>query len=225
VHDELRRGAEFRRAALSHRVPAPGGQQTHEIVTKPGSTMLLISQMDTSVLLKGRYVGRSEGVTSVHPHRIGNSTSGLHGLWTSTTYPNRVWCTLQNDNALLLLFPGWGDEGAPPKVVKRIDLPAKARGPHNIIEYGDYLWVGLKQTDAVLRINSRNPADYRKANLLHLAFDPWPEGDARPLWLLGTTITGVPGPDAIFKVTFDKDYVTAKLTDHVFLSTQQCASP
>ena len=86
----------------------PEAQQTHEIVTKPGSNMLLISQMDTSVLLKGRYDARSEGVTSVHAHPIGNRASGLHGLWTSATYPNRVWCTLQNDNALLLTDP-FGD--------------------------------------------------------------------------------------------------------------------
>ncbi|CAG8732380.1 13650_t:CDS:2, partial [Racocetra persica] len=92
--------------------------------------------------------------------QIANSTSDLHGLALSTKYPGMVWLTLEVGNKLVLIDPVTASVTDAPEVIKEIDVPDPGNGPHYIGEYETDLWVSLKESSDVLRINYENSADY-----------------------------------------------------------------
>ncbi|MEO0868780.1 MAG: hypothetical protein AAFY17_10095, partial [Cyanobacteria bacterium J06642_11] len=89
-----------------------------------------------------------------------NDKSGLHGLRNSTVYPGMAWCAVQFDSTLVLIDPVVSDVSAPVQAKQTIPIPAPGRGPHVVIEDGDYLWATLKDSHHVVRINHTNPSDY-----------------------------------------------------------------
>lgn len=136
----------------------PRAEQTHEIVKVPKLPLLLISQMSNSVLVKVRIDPQTEEVVGVRGFALASPTAMLHGLAASTRYPGKIWATLEAENSLLLLDPGAGLDTAP-KIVRRIDIPLPGNGPHYVGEYGDKLWVSLKDGRQVLGISHVNPKD------------------------------------------------------------------
>ncbi|CAG8838386.1 21821_t:CDS:1, partial [Cetraspora pellucida] len=92
--------------------------------------------------------------------QIATPNSSLHGLALSTKYTGMVWLTLETDNKLVLIDPMVTSATDAPKVIKEIDVPQPGNGPHYIGEYETDLWVSLKESYDVLRINYENPTDY-----------------------------------------------------------------
>ncbi|CAG8529999.1 1452_t:CDS:1 [Racocetra fulgida] len=135
----------------------PLANQTHELVKV--EEIVLVSQMDNSVLVKVQ-VDKYGVAQQVAGFQIANSTSGLHGLALSTKNPGMVWLTLEADNKLVLIDPVAASATAAPKVIKEIDVPQLGNGPHYVGEYDTDLWVSLKESNDVLRINHENPTDY-----------------------------------------------------------------
>jgi len=141
--------------------PLPAAEETHELIAVDAQKMIVISQQSDSSLLKVSLNPETGAAQSVAKFVIRDRNSGLHGLANSTVYPGKIWCTLQYSSELLLMDPVVADVQAPPKIEQRISLPEPARGPHVVVEYGDDLWVTLKDSHHVIRINHRHPDDYR----------------------------------------------------------------
>ncbi|MFN7144740.1 MAG: hypothetical protein ACK4YP_13270 [Myxococcota bacterium] len=137
--------------------PLPASTQTHEIAT-PRPDLLLVSQQPDSALLKVRLDASGRPV-AVARHVIDGAFAGLHGLALSTRHPGCVWATLQFTSQLLLLDPVGDDLDAPPRVLRRIPLPAPARGPHGVAEAGDHAWASCKDSHHVVRVAVADPAD------------------------------------------------------------------
>ncbi|CAG8556979.1 2780_t:CDS:1, partial [Scutellospora calospora] len=135
----------------------PHANQSHELVKV--EDIVLVSQMDTSVLVKVQ-VDKYGVAQQVTGFQIANPTSGLHGLALSTKNPGMVWLTLEVDNKLVLIDPVAASATDAPKVIKEIDVPKPGNGPHYIGEYESDLWVSLKESFDVLRINYENTTDY-----------------------------------------------------------------
>ncbi|KAF0536897.1 hypothetical protein F8M41_008946 [Gigaspora margarita] len=135
----------------------PHAEQTHELV-KVGD-IVLISQLSNSVLVKIQVDKYGIG-QQMASFQIANPNSTLHGLDLSTQYPGMVWLTLEGDNKLVLIDPGVASVTNTPKVIKEIDVPHPGKGPHYIGEYENDLWVSLKESYHVLRINHRYPTYY-----------------------------------------------------------------
>lgn len=140
--------------------PMPAARQTHELVALDNQRMIALSQQTDSCLLKVSLDPNTGIAQTVSRFVIKNRRAGLHGLRNSNAYPGKIWCTLQYDSELLLLDPIASDVKAHPKIEKCISLPKPARGPHVIVEYGDDVWVTLKDSSHVIRINHRNTEDY-----------------------------------------------------------------
>ncbi|KAF9979531.1 hypothetical protein BGZ65_006427 [Modicella reniformis] len=135
----------------------PLAEQTHEIIGTTDPSVVLISQMSNSVLLKTKVM---DGVVQqVRGFQIGSKTSWLHGLANSNVFPGQVWITLQKDNLLLRIDPKVGSIDEVPVIIQQIAVP-KGFGPHCISEYGNNLWVSLQDSSAVLRINHADTSDY-----------------------------------------------------------------
>jgi len=66
----------------------PEAEQTHEIVQVHAANLLLITEFSNSHLLKATTAPGDGGITAVKAFLIGNSTSGLHGIVDSRSYPN-----------------------------------------------------------------------------------------------------------------------------------------
>ncbi|MFJ6676153.1 hypothetical protein ACIQMJ_34060 [Actinosynnema sp. NPDC091369] len=138
----------------------PPAEQTHELVKVPGLSLLLVSQMSNSHLVKARLDPATEQVVATRAHPVGGEQAMLHGLALSHRYPGLVWATQQGDNRLLLIDPNGADVDSPPQVLSTIDVPAPGRGPHYIGEYGDQLWVSLKESNHVLEIDHTDPSSF-----------------------------------------------------------------
>ncbi|KAI8062249.1 hypothetical protein BC940DRAFT_262010 [Gongronella butleri] len=139
--------------------PLPTAAQTHEMVLVTDTKMLLITQMSDSVLVKAQIDDHGK-FQNVAAFQVNKNTSMLHGICNSKAYPGMVWVSLETENRLVLLDPGVDSVNTPPKVVKVIDIPYPGIGPHNVGEYGDELWSGLKEGAAVYRVNHRDPSNY-----------------------------------------------------------------
>lgn len=137
--------------------PLPGASQTHELVS-PAPGLLLISQQTNGCIVKAALDPATGRPLSAVASVVGSSWSGLHGLSLSTAYPGMVWATVQFESALLLLDPVAGDPKAPPRVLRRIPIPAPAAGPHVVIEHGHLLWVSCKDSGHVVSISHVDPA-------------------------------------------------------------------
>ncbi|KAK3821554.1 MAG: hypothetical protein J3Q66DRAFT_333593 [Benniella sp.] len=150
----------------------PTTPQTHEVIMVTGSSVMLISQLSNSVLLKAS-VDANGVVKDVGAFQIGSPNSRLHGLVNSQVYPGQVWVTLQEDNILLRIDPKVNDILAPPTIEQIIRIQedlegCKAadgtgvgcKGPHYVGEYGDELWTTLQDSSHVLRINHKFPSNY-----------------------------------------------------------------
>jgi len=136
-----------------------------------GSSVMLISQLSNSVLLKAS-VDANGVVKDVGAFQIGSPNSRLHGLVNSQVYPGQVWVTLQEDNYLLRIDPKVNDTLAPPAIIQTIkiqedldgcmedDGTGGCKGPHYVGEYGDELWTTLQDSSHVLRINHKDPSIY-----------------------------------------------------------------
>ncbi|CAG8626853.1 11591_t:CDS:1 [Racocetra persica] len=135
----------------------PLANQSHEVVKV--EDIVLVSQMDISVLVKVQ-VDKYGVAQQVAGFQIANPTSSLHGLALSAKNPGMVWITLETDNKLVLIDPVASSVTDAPKVIKEIDVPKPGNGPHYIGEYETDLWVSLKESDDVLRINYENTTDY-----------------------------------------------------------------
>lgn len=132
--------------------PLPAAWQTHE-VAYPGNGMLVVTQQTDSVLVQVAIDPATGRPLEAGGHLIGNPRSGLHGLFASQIHPGCVWVTLQFDNKLLLVRPG-ATVDAPPEILKEIPIPAPARGPHVVVEYGDELWTTCKDSSHVVRVGA-----------------------------------------------------------------------
>ncbi|CAG8624809.1 32501_t:CDS:1 [Gigaspora margarita] len=135
----------------------PLAEQTHELVKV--EDIVLISQLSNSVLVKVQ-VDTYGVAQQVAGFQIANPNSNLHGLALSTNYPGMVWLTLEADNKLVLIDPVVTSVTDAPEVIMEIDVPSPGYGPHYIGEYGSDLWVSLKESYDVLRINYEDPTDY-----------------------------------------------------------------
>ncbi|KAI8349357.1 hypothetical protein B0O80DRAFT_371069, partial [Mortierella sp. GBAus27b] len=133
--------------------------QTHEVIMVSNSSVMLISQMSNSVLIKAS-VDANGVVKQLGAFQISTNASGLHGLVNSQAYPGKVWVTLQYDNLLLLLDPKVNDVTAAPTIDKLIVVPSPGKGPHYVGEYGNDLWSTLQDSSHVLRISHVNSSDY-----------------------------------------------------------------
>ncbi|EKU99123.1 hypothetical protein Lepto7375DRAFT_1133 [Leptolyngbya sp. PCC 7375] len=150
----------LRKTVIEYSLPA--AHETHELVAVNDQRMMLISQQTNSTLLKIVLDSNTGMAQSTYGCVVGqNEKSGLHGLRNSKAYPGMVWCAVQFDSTLVLIDPVVSDVSAPVKVKQTIPIPSPGRGPHVVIEEGDYLWVTLKDSHHVLRINHRDPSDYR----------------------------------------------------------------
>jgi len=119
--------------------------QTHEIAHVPGSKFLLVSQMSNSHLVKIEIDPATEQPMAYQSFPMGQSNeSGLHGLWTSTAFPGKVWTSLQRENKLLLIDPGHTTLSDKPTILRTVDIPEPGNGPHCVFEINGRLWAGLK---------------------------------------------------------------------------------
>ncbi|MFI1798747.1 hypothetical protein ACH427_15545 [Streptomyces sp. NPDC020379] len=139
----------------------PFAEETHEIVKLPGRPMALVSQMSDSHLVKLRLDPRTERVTGVKAFPLGPPDAMLHGLAVSRRHPGRIWATHEGGNRLLLVNPGPEALDSAPRVEREIDIPGGGRGPHYVSEYGDTLWVTLKEGNQVLALDHTRPARHR----------------------------------------------------------------
>ncbi|KAG0236315.1 hypothetical protein BGW42_003727 [Actinomortierella wolfii] len=137
----------------------PLAAQTHEVIMVPRTSVMLISQMSNSVLVKAKVDNRGL-IKELGAFRMGNETSALHGLVNSQVYPGKVWVTLQGSNLLLLIDPKVNNIKAAPTIEKVIPVPSPGVGPHYVGEYGGYLWSTLQDSSHVLRISHINYNDY-----------------------------------------------------------------
>jgi virginiamycin B lyase len=137
--------------------PLPAAAQTHELAYV-GNHLLVVTQQTDSVLVQVSLDPATGRPLEAAGHLIGNPWSGLHGLHPAQGNPGCVWATLQFDNKLLLIQPGT-DVGVPPTALREIAVPAPARGPHVVVEYGDDLWTTCKDSSHVVRLSSADPAD------------------------------------------------------------------
>jgi len=143
----------------------PISPATDELFLVPDSNLLLITRMDTSALIKAKVT--SEGlIQELGEFTIGTSASGLHGITHSKVFPGKIWLSLVDDNKLLLIDHNTDSVTAAPIVLKEIDIPAPGSGPRYVREYGDELWVSLRLSFDVLRINIHDPSDYTIYNAL-----------------------------------------------------------
>ncbi|KAF9186433.1 hypothetical protein BGZ51_002019 [Haplosporangium sp. Z 767] len=145
------------RYAIENQLPL--ADQTHEVIKVPNSSIVLISQMSNSMLVKAK-VDDNGVVKRFKAFQLGQNTSALHGLATSQVFPGMVWLTLQKDNKLVLIDPKVNSIHSAPKVLKEISVPSPGNGPHYIGEYGDELWVSLQDSSDVLRISHVDPSNY-----------------------------------------------------------------
>lgn len=141
----------------------PFAEQTHEIIKIPNTNIILISQMSNSVLLKAE-INKDGIIENLKSFQIGKNNSGLHGLALSEYYYGNVWITLENENKLVLIDPKSDSLNDLPEILKIISVPNNGFGPHYISEYGDELWVSLKESYDVLRINHIDISDYNIYN-------------------------------------------------------------
>ncbi|MEU5428790.1 hypothetical protein AB0H73_24820 [Streptomyces olivoreticuli] len=139
----------------------PFAEETHEIVKMPGRPMALVSQMSNSHLVKLQLDPRTEQVTGIRAFPLGPSDALLHGLAVSARHPGRIWATHEGGNRLLLVDPRADALDAAPCVEREIDIPGGGRGPHYVNEYGDVLWVTLKESNQVLALDHTCPARHR----------------------------------------------------------------
>ncbi|WP_165984090.1 hypothetical protein [Streptomyces sp. YIM 98790] len=139
----------------------PWAEQTHEIVQLADSPVLLISQMEPSALVKVALAEESGLPHTAHAFPLGAADARAHGLALSRAYPGKVWCTLEGAHRLLLVDPHPRQPDRPPTVLRTLDLPPAARGPHYVGEYGDDLWATCKASGTVLRISHRDPERHR----------------------------------------------------------------
>jgi len=140
--------------------PLPADTQTHEIVS-PLDGLLLISQQPGNALVKMQVDPVTGRPVAAVKHVLGNGFDGLHGLCLSQRHPGCVWATLQFASQLLLIDPQGADPDLPPKVLRRVSLPAPAKGLHGLIEHGDDLWTSCKDSHHVVRINPDSPEDHQ----------------------------------------------------------------
>ncbi|KAG4437779.1 hypothetical protein IFR05_006714 [Cadophora sp. M221] len=121
----------------------PIAEQTHEFARVPNSNFVLLSQMSDSQLVKIELDQDTQEPIALQSFPIGESKSGLHGVFPSVLYPGLVWLSLQYDNQLLLVDPG-PDLESEPEILQTIDIPEPGNGPHCIFEIGNRIWAGLK---------------------------------------------------------------------------------
>jgi len=140
--------------------PLPAGTQTHEIVS-PVAGQLLISQQPDSGLVKMQVDPASGRPLRAVKHTIDGAFSGLHGLHVSRQHAGCVWATLQFTSELILLDPQGIDPSIPPTIIKRVPLPAPAKGPHVVIESGSGLWTSCKDSHHVVWIDPEKPENYK----------------------------------------------------------------
>ncbi|RLV04448.1 hypothetical protein CTZ27_10875 [Streptomyces griseocarneus] len=144
---------------VEHRLPP--AEETHEIVKLPDRPMALVSQMSNSHLVKLALDPETEQVAGVRAFALGAADSMLHGLAVSSRHPGRIWATHEGGNRLLLVDPVADALDAAPRVEREIAVPGGGRGPHYVSEYGDMLWVTLKESDQVLALDHTRPERYR----------------------------------------------------------------
>ncbi|KAH7356890.1 hypothetical protein BKA65DRAFT_474682 [Rhexocercosporidium sp. MPI-PUGE-AT-0058] len=121
----------------------PVAAETHEFARVPNSTFVLLSQMSDSQLVKIELDQESQAPIALQSFPIGNSKSGLHGVFPSVLYPGLMWLSLQYDNQLLLIDPG-PDLSTEPTILQTINIPEPGNGPHCVFEIGNRVWAGLK---------------------------------------------------------------------------------
>lgn len=137
----------------------PPTAQTHELVKLPDQSLVVVSQMSNSHLVKLQLDPQTEQITTIQAFPLGPQDAMLHGLAISTRYPGKIWATHEAGNRLLLVDPGKTVD-APPQIIRTIPIPGEGKGPHYIGEYDNLLWVSLKTSDQVLAIDHTNPEKY-----------------------------------------------------------------
>ncbi|KAK2627703.1 hypothetical protein QTJ16_002349 [Diplocarpon rosae] len=145
----------------------PAAAETHELARALNTNFVLVSQMDTSEIVKVQLDPITEAPVAFQSFLMGaNSKSGLHGVFPSTVYPGLVWLTLQYENKILLVDPG-ANLSAAPTVVYTIHIPEPGNGPHGVYEIGHRLWTSLKEAsiqDGNYYVFSRDISDLQATN-------------------------------------------------------------
>ncbi|PVH72347.1 hypothetical protein DL98DRAFT_433346 [Cadophora sp. DSE1049] len=121
----------------------PAATETHEFARVPNSSFVLLSQMSDSQLVKIELDPDSLEPIALQSFPMGNSKSGLHGVYPSQLYPGFMWLSLQADNQILLVDPG-SNLTTEPTIIQTIDIPEPGNGPHSVFEIGGRVWAGLK---------------------------------------------------------------------------------
>lgn len=135
--------------------PLPATAQTHEMAYA-GNGMLVVTQQTDSVLVQVALDPGTGRPLEAMGHLLGTPRSGLHGLCASKTHPGCVWTTLQFDNKVQLVRPG-ATVDVPPEVLQELVVPAPARGPHVVVEYGTEVWTTCKDSSHVVRFRGSSP--------------------------------------------------------------------
>lgn len=138
----------------------PQDEQTHEMVKMPGRPIVCVSQMGASRLVK-LHLGRDEHVDGVAGFPLGPSDGRMHGLALSARHPGRIWVTHEGGSRLYLVDPRADALRAAPRIERTLEVPGGGKGPHYVHEYGDWLWVTLKETEQVLALNHTDPSRWR----------------------------------------------------------------
>ncbi|KAK0107344.1 hypothetical protein ONS95_004037 [Cadophora gregata] len=121
----------------------PAATETHEFARVPNTSFVLLSQMSNSQLVKIELDPDSLEPIALQSFPMGNSNSGLHGVYPSQLYPGFMWLSLQADNQILLVDPG-SNLTTKPTIIQKIDVPEPGIGPHSVFEIGNRVWAGLK---------------------------------------------------------------------------------
>jgi hypothetical protein len=135
------------------------GIDSHEFVKVPGEDMIIVTHMGNSALVKVS-LDKNGIVTGAKDHQIGTDKSGMHGISPSKVHRGHIWLTLEHDNKVVLIDPKPKSIDAAPKIIREIKLPDQARGPHYVGEYGDYLWLTLRESKHVMKLSHFNESNY-----------------------------------------------------------------
>lgn len=122
----------------------PVATETHEFARVPDTNFVLLTQMSNSQLIKIELDATTEEPIAFQAFPMGKDNSSmLHGVWPSTVHPGKMWLSLQADNKLILVDPGYY-LSTKPTIIQTIDIPVPGNGPHCVFEIGNRVWAGLK---------------------------------------------------------------------------------
>ena len=139
------------------RLPAPAGEQTHEIYFDEGSHTAFVTVVTSSRLMqipfdvRGKLHDHVREWTVGHPvHNPHPEEAGLHNIAHSTRFPGMLWIATETDDRVYLVDPSHGFAikyalHTPTTLVTATGEIHYVGGPHSVREGPDgTIWVALK---------------------------------------------------------------------------------